>query len=266
MRSTTLALMLAVLAAGAVAGCKPKPAAPVRPAMPLVFTQATPDATVKLTIAPAIAAWPDLHKKLYDEGVTELRKDIATAKEDRAHLDGEGLPNPAYEQELAWSVAASNPQLVSLSGTWMSYTGGAHPNSGFRTLIWRINPGDAINRAELVVPPGPGDAAVQTALCDGIRQARAAKGVDPNEDAASWPCPKWRDADFVLAPSTTPGKFGGLRFVFDPYAIGPYAEGPFEVTVPYAAIKGVLAPAYADDFAGAPLQPAPPRTPAKPKG
>jgi hypothetical protein len=103
---------------------------------------------------------------------------------------------------------------------------------------------------------------VQAVLCDGISQARASKGVPPTDDGAMWPCPKWRDSNFVLTPSNTPGKIGGLTFVFDPYAIGSYAEGPYEVTVPYLAIKGVLAPTYAGEFAGSPVQPAA-RAPAK---
>lgn len=265
MRGTSIATPIAAIwaiafGALAVSACKPSPAplpAP-KPAAPLVFTQTTPDATVRLAIAPAIASWPDLHKKLYDAGVAELRKDVDTASSDRAHLSGQGFPNPAYEQDIAWNLAAHTPRLVSLKGTWMSYTGGAHPNNGFNTLVWDIKTDVQINRNELLAPPGAGDAAVQTALCEGVRQARIGKGVEAGpDDEKMWPCPSWRASAFVLARSTTAGKFGGLTFVFDPYAIGSYAEGPYEITVPYAAIKDVLAPAYAAEFAGAPIQPTP---------
>jgi hypothetical protein len=256
MRAKTMLVLAA--AALAVIGCKPRPKpAPPKPAEPMSFTQTTPDATVKLTIAPAIAAWPDLRTKLYTEGVTELKKDLETAKSDRAHIAGEGFPNPAYEHELAWSLSASTPLLVSLKGSWSSYTGGAHPNSGFHTLLWDTNLGQEIRRTELFKPQGPADAAVQQALCDAISRARVAKGVEPQSDPATWPCPKWRESDLVLVASTTPGKFGGLEFVFDPYAIGSYAEGPYEAVVPFAAIKDVLLPAYAGEFAGAPKPAAP---------
>jgi hypothetical protein len=77
------------------------------------------------------------------------------------------------------------------------------------------------------------------------------------DDDKMWPCPTWRESDFVLAASAVPNKLGGLTFVFDPYAIGSYAEGPYEVTVPYDAIKGVIAPAYAGEFVGGPLKSAP---------
>lgn len=266
MRGNSNVLLLAALAATSLVACKPRPAAPppaaAKPAAPLGYAQTTPDATVKLTLAPAIAAWPLLHKTLYDAGVTELKKDIDTAKADRAHLSGDDLPNPAYEQEITWDVAATTPQLVSLKGTWMSYTGGAHPNSGFNTMIWDTNASAAINRSEVLAAPGAADAGVQAALCGAIKTARAAKGITPSpDDAKMWPCPKWRDTDFVLAQSATPGKFGGLTFVFDPYAIGSYAEGPYELTVPYATVRPVLAPAYAGEFAAGPLKPAPVQNP-----
>jgi hypothetical protein len=264
MRANKAFLLTACLLAAAATGCKPKPRPAPKPVQPLSFAQVTPDATVKLTIAPAIAKWPQLSKKLYDEGVAELKKDMETAREDRAHIAGEGFPNPVYEHQLSWSLSASTPRLVSLKGTWFSYTGGAHPNNGFNSLIWDTNLGQAINRSELFLPQGPGDQAVQQALCDGIGRARAAKGVPPDSDPSTWPCPKWRESDLALVPSTTPGKLGGVDFLFDPYAIGPYAEGPYEVVVPYGAIRGVLAPAYAGEFAGAP-RPAP-QPPAKAQG
>lgn len=261
MRGKTIAWLGLALAVLAVAGCKPRPmtvTTPPPPPTPLSFTQETPDATVSLAIAPAIATWPELHKKLYDEGVAELKRDIEAARNDRSHLEGEGFPNPAYDQSIRWNLNAWTPRLVGLKGTWDSYTGGAHPNNGYNTLIWDTNAKSAINRSELFIAPGPGDAAMQTSLCDAIAQARKANGVEVTPDIEeSWPCPKWRDSDFVLAQSATPGKLGGLTFVFDPYAIGSYAEGPYEATVPYAAFKTIVAPAYAGEFADGPLR-APP--------
>ena len=76
-----------------------------------------------------------------------------------------------------------------------------------------------------------------------VDKAKAAKGVE--WDPESFPCPKWRESHFVLAPSTVPGKIGGLVFLFDPYAVGAYAEGEYEVTLPQALFTAVLAPAGA---------------------
>ena len=56
----------------------------------------------------------------------------------------------------------------------------------------------------------------------------------------------------MLAPSTTPGKAGGLIFLIGPYQVGPYAEGGYEVAIPQSVFRSLLAPAYADEFAGQP--------------
>ena len=71
-------------------------------------------------------------------------------------------------------------------------------------------------------------------------------------DPLAWPCPKWADSDFVLAPSSAPGKIGGLVFLFDPYSIGPYVEGDWAIALPQAEFRAALAPQWAGEFAGAP--------------
>ena len=43
-----------------------------------------------------------------------------------------------------------------------------------------------------------------------------------------------------------------LSSLIGPYLVGPYADGSYEVTVPQSAFRALLAPAYADEFAGEP--------------
>jgi hypothetical protein len=104
-----------------------------------------------------------------------------------------------------------------------------------------------------------GDAAIQKALCEGLKAAKAERmpGEDLSDD--SWACPEWRKSRFVLVPSTEPGKLGGLTFLFDPYEVGSYAEGDYEVTLPWTVFKAVLAPTWAGEFGGAPKVPAKPK-------
>lgn len=44
----------------------------------------------------------------------------------------------------------------------------------------------------------------------------------------------------------------GLTFVFAPYAVGPYAQGAFFVTVPFARVQSLLNPAFSPLTAGPP--------------
>ncbi len=93
--------------------------------------------------------------------------------------------------------------------------------------------------------------ALDSYLCDAVKAAKAAR-PGAVQDPQTWPCPHWADSDFVFAPSTTPDKIGGLTFLFDPYVIGPYVEGEYEVTVPQAQVRWALSPLISDQFAGAP--------------
>jgi hypothetical protein len=44
------------------------------------------------------------------------------------------------------------------------------------------------------------------------------------------------------------GRLAGLRFVFPPYQVGPYAAGTQSVDVPAALLRPLVAPAYRDLF------------------
>ena len=255
------ALAAAVMAATALTGCgkpTPPPKAAPKPAFPFAFEQKSADAEVKLTLDQRIGEWPVLHKQLYQDGVAELRKFAAEAPALRADSVTAEFTPPVFARDLDWKVSAANPHLVSLRQSWMEYTGGAHPNHGVQGRLWSVMEQAETKNAELFVAPGPADAAIDRRLCDGIKAARAAKGAEYSvADDAVWPCPKWRDADMELAASTTPGKFGGVTFLFDPYAIGSYAEGEYEITIPQSALRSVLAPDWAEEFAGEPKVRAP---------
>jgi hypothetical protein len=87
-------------------------------------------------------------------------------------------------------------------------------------------------------------------LCQATSKAKQAR-LGPT-DPKSWSCPTWSGSHVVLVPSTRPYRAGGLMFLFDPYTIGAYAEGDYEVLIPLSAFQHALAPAWAADFAGSP--------------
>jgi len=232
---------------------KSQPKAPAAPAAEaLSFARATPDAIVKLTLAPEIGAHPGLRHELYDDGVKELMSFIQTAQGDHVHLKAKGMPAPAYTRTLEWSLTAATPHLLGARQSWSDFTGGAHPNHGSRGLVWDVTGDHELYREDLFVANAD-QTRLDGVLCDAIKASKARR-PGSTEDAESWPCPKWADSDFVLARSTVPNRIGGLVFLFDPYSIGPYAEGDYAVTIPLSAFQEELAPRWADDFAGAPAK------------
>jgi len=257
--STALILALAVGASG----CKPKqeatapigpapvdaaPSTPADAAAPLTFSNKTADAEITLKLPAAVARQPDLHARLYADGVKELKAFSEGATGERAEAGGEGIP--PYSKEIAWDLGADTGKLMSLARTDYEYAGGAHPNHSSQAVLWDKSLKRQVQPGQLIRGDG---AALDAALCDAIVVAKKERlGADATPPGGDWKCPSWRSTPFVLVPSTTGGKAGGLKFMIAPYAVGPYAEGGYEVVVPLSAFQTSLAAAYADDFAGQP--------------
>lgn len=221
-------------------------------ARPLAFDQSDEAAKVALRLPAEIANHPALHTLLYDRETAGLKTFVAKAQADRTASEGK-FPWRPYTRQDQWFLAAEAPPLVALRALWFEDTGGAHPNHGASSLIWD----SAANREiqpKALFRPDADLSVLDRAICDAVAQAKTHReGATPLNDMFS--CPKWNQTVLVPAPSTIPGKIGGLTVLIDPYVVGPYAEGDYEVVVPVATFQSLLAPAYAGAFGGAPKSP-----------
>lgn len=239
------------------AGAAPAaPGAAVTPAdagAPLIFSEKTAFATVDLKLPEAIKAQPDLHAKIYADEVAHLREFAEGAQADNTEA---GSPNTAYTQSVELIAVLETGKLMSLERRASEYTGGAHPNGGSTGVLWDKALKRQVGWADIFTK-GSDFTALDRALCAAINVEKRLR--DPAAETVTlggkmWACPRAAETPFVLAPGTTGGKAGGLTFLIGPYQVGPYAEGPYEVTVPLSAFQSLLAPAYADEFAGSPAK------------
>lgn len=215
---------------------------------PLTYRSENEHATVELTLPEALKGAPELHGLLYAEGVRDLQAFAEGAAADRTEMEGEGVSPMPYARSIEWKAAGETGKLLSLRADVYEFTGGAHPNGYFDARLWDKAIKRAVEPAALF--KGAADrAALERALCDGVKAAKKARTGESWAPDNVWPCPKLADTRFVLAPGPT-GRAGGLTFLIAPYAVGPYAEGAYEVTLPAAAVRPHLTPAYADEFAG----------------
>lgn len=274
-RSSTLkALLLATAVAATLSACnrdKDKPAAPAAaPTATVVETPAaagapfgykseTPYATVELKLPEAVKTQPDLHVRLYAESVKDLKAFAEGAQADRTEAGGDqGMP--AYESLITFDTPVETGKLFSLARSDYEFTGGAHGNTAYTGVLWDKAMKRSVSASGLL-RPGVALSSLDGLLCAAVNAEKRkrdpqAETVSQNpKDASGWSCPHAADTPVVLAPGTEPGKAGGLVFLVGPYQVGPYAEGSYQVPLPQAAIRSLLAPAYADEFAGAPLMP-----------
>jgi hypothetical protein len=263
MKTSALAALAPVLAfVAALGACDQKPAkppaapmtpaaplAPKPPERPLAFDQSDDAAKVALRLPAEIANFPPLHARLYDREVADLKAFAAKARDDKTASDG-SFPWRPYNRQSQWFLAADGASLVALRALWFEDTGGAHPNHGGASLIWDVAKGAEI-QPKALFREGADMSALDKAICDAVATAKTHReGAVPLGD--TFACPKWNQTVLVPAPSTTPGRVGGLTAIIDPYVVGPYSEGDYEVTVPASAFQALLAPAYASAFGGAP--------------
>jgi len=224
-------------------------------AAPMAFESKTPWATVKLALPPALKEQPDLHARLYADEVRKLRQFAEGAQADRTEA-GSDSSLPTYEKTIDIGLAAETGKLFSLKRTDFDYSGGAHPNTLTSGVLWdkalkrTLGPADLFRKgADLSV--------LDQALCSAINTAKRARVPDSavvTLGGKDWSCPRAIDTAFVLAPGTIPGKAGGLTFLIGPYQVGPYSDGAYEIVVPAALFRNLLATAYVDEFAGQPAK------------
>jgi hypothetical protein len=255
MKRIAFALLLALAACKdpppeASAAREPLPLPPGQAAWPYSFAEATPDARVSLTIDQQAGAWPALHQRLYSEGKRELTDFVQ-----RAAVDRQAAPKdrPPYSRTVVWRVAGETSRLVSLRQDWEDYTGGAHGAKGTTVLFWSKG-GEAPVTQTALFRPDADYAALDRLLCDAALKARRAR-IGQADAQLLGDCPAWKDSRAVLIPSAVKQRAGGLRFIFDPYVLGPWVDGSYEVIVPQSAFRAALLPEFLDDFDGAPAAP-----------
>ena len=224
---------------------------------PLAYESKNAFANVKLTLPEAVKGQPELHKALYDASVKDLQTFVEGAQADRTEAGGDG-GLPPYEKQVTFDTPVDTGKLFGLTTSAYEFTGGAHGNTAYSTVLWD----KALKRRidlNALLRPGADRAALDRMLCAALNVEKKVR--DPQaavltlgepKPGSYWSCPGLAETAVGLAPSTTPGKAGGLTFLIGPYVAGPYAEGAYRIDLPQAQIRALLNPAYADEFAGAP--------------
>jgi hypothetical protein len=259
-------LLLSAVLATALAACNrdrepeaPAPAAPgtaavVTPAdaaAPMEFESKTPWADVRLTLPPGIKPQGDLHARLYAEEVRRLRQFAEGAQGELTEAGAE-TDRPKYQKTITVTVAAETAKLLSLKRSDFDYSGGAHPNTLTDGLLWDKALKRRVGVAELF-GKGADFTVLDQALCSAINAAKRARvpdGASVTLGGKDFSCPRAADTPFVLTAGDTPGKAAGLTFLIGPYQVGPYVEGGYEIAIPAAAFRSLLAVAYSGEFGG----------------
>jgi hypothetical protein len=141
-------------------------------------------------------------------------------------------PENAYSLEREVEVSLVLPNLVSVLATDYHYTGGAHPNTNFAFYSFGLLNGRAKRLAitNFFRPGSNGPKRVGDAVYARLKKNRDAAwiqegNIKPDDPMLTKP--------FVLTQTA-------FTFLFEPYAVGPYAAGMFSVKIPFAEFGEAL--------------------------
>lgn len=183
---------------------------------------------------PAVAgAVPEL-KALLDKELEEARRELkAQATEGRKAAKESGFPYHPYTHTVEWKVVTDLPAWLSLSTVVGFYSGGAHPNYVYDTVLWdriaakRRAPVDLFTSKEAL------RGAIRARFCEELDRQRARK----RSGSGMGDIPEFSDCidpteQTVILGSSNGKAFDRIGILVAPYAAGPYAEGDYEVTLP----------------------------------
>ena len=166
-------------------------------------------------------------RTIVDPLVAGFKREVAELRRDEAGRRGE-VPSSSFE--IDYLIVHATPELLSLQLSIYSYTGGAHPSAQTRSLNWDLRRERELLLADLFVP-GTAHGRIIADYC-----RRELARLDPGD-------PDWlaRGAAFNEEnyQRWNPTR-AGLRITFDQYQVAAYAQGAFEVTVPWGRLKTIL--------------------------
>ncbi|MDP4025880.1 lysozyme inhibitor LprI family protein [Methylobacterium sp. NEAU 140] len=179
----------------------------------------------KVAVAVRVYRFPDPADPLERTVNAEADKALAAIPYKPEDPDGPGT----WGYEELWTIAYATPRLISIKRDTWEFTGGAHGTSG--TLGLTVDAaGRILTFPDLFAKPVAADFA---ALClKTIKAARAEKGGEAEPDPALLK----KIAPVVADLRNWVFTGAGATVYFDPYSVGPYAEGAYECPLPAALL------------------------------
>lgn len=204
---------------------------------------------------PAAAAVIPALKASLDADLDKQKAELVRAATgDKAKAEKSGYPYHAYSRGYDWQVVTDTPGWLSMSSMVSTYTGGAHPNYWFDTILWDKQANQRRDPKDLFVSKQALAKAIQPEFCRQIDKQRTEKRGEPVKKGSDDPFSQCLDpTDYVVILGSSNGKaFNRIGVLVPPYEAGPYVEGDYEATVPVnAAIIAAVKPEYRSSFVAA---------------
>ncbi len=227
---------------------------------------------ISVVVDDALKPFPGLFANCLAEGRIWANKANADATA-QWRADPKSLRDMQWSYDRVYDLRSVVGRYVSIVRSDGTFEGGAHPNQEIDTILW-----DAVAQKRISIRPffaetadnGPTMTALARQAELAVAAAKLANGIngygdDDTPASKMTPEQELRQDSFIkdgikpkllelgpvtLAPSTESGESAGLTFHYSPYGVGPYAEGPYTVFVPWTDFRRYLSPEGAAIFGG----------------
>jgi len=204
---------------------------------------------------PAAAAVIPALKAQLDADLDKQKAElVAEATEAKQGAEKDGYPYRTYSRSYDWKVVTDTPGWLSLSSIVSTYTGGAHPNYVFDSILWDKQAGQRREAKDMFVSKEALAKAIQPEFCRQIDQQRTKKRGEPVKRSSDGLFSDCLDptAYTVILGSSHGKAFDRIGILVPPYEEGPYVEGDYEATIPVtAAILETVKPEFRSSFVAA---------------
>ena len=237
-------LLAVILAASAIAGLS-TPAS----SSGLFIEEASPQIEIRVAIDPKAASDPQLLAFLHEDATALAAEYRKLAREDHAERGDTSSWNAHY-LDAAYEVTFLTGKIASVVSKRDAFTGGAHGNQDFQTMLLDLDAGKQIAADALFddfSPQSEAFKAMQAFVRDSISFERASRlglpEIPPEDldwilDGTAEPSQLQR---FTLMAYDEAEKATGLMLYFPPYQVGSYAEGSYLLDVPALVFSEYLA-------------------------
>ena len=236
--------LVAALALPAAAG-----AAPIL-ARDLILKNNSANLQYSWRVPPEVGIEPRLFAAMRAKAEANLAAGLTTANRDAAAAAKSGYPVRQYTDLSFWTAAADTTRLMAATGLLYGYTGGAHGNTGYDSVIWDKVAARQIGVPDLFTDRAKARAIMEPVVCKALADERARRRQGARLGGDFDKCPPLTQATIV--PYSGPSPVANqVRVIFAPYVAGPYVEGSYELTLGWPeAVKPLVKPQYRADLFG----------------
>lgn len=196
------------------------------------------------------AAIPALNRRFQADLTTQYRKALKVGLEDLKIYKEQKRGGISDFFSMEWTTAGQTSRLLSLQNQLGTFTGGAHPNTSYGSLLWDRRAVREIKIESLFLRSGAFAKLTRTPYCAALNAERHKRREGEKLELAEFnACPKYSELAIAPLDKNTNGRFDSIAFVASPYTAGPYAEGEYEITVPVTSqLIAAVRPEYRSSF------------------